>query len=192
MIFKNKKAKKKLGANISRWAGIAGIMASLTVAPCLQAAAPTTLRPLNEQGLKQLIARNRGKVLLLNFWSQTCPPCIASYPKLVQMGKKYRGKGLQIVSVNVIDNARTRQTWSLPFVKKQKPGFPTYYLNAKNESAFIRMIDPKWQGELPADFLYAPNGKKIRSYMGEVNMATLDAHIRQQLARLPKSRSAAR
>ncbi|NDD63164.1 MAG: TlpA family protein disulfide reductase [Acidobacteria bacterium] len=41
----------------------------------------------------------RGKVVLLDFWATWCGPCIATFPRLRGLHKKYKDKGLVIVGV---------------------------------------------------------------------------------------------
>ena len=41
----------------------------------------------------------KGKVYVVEFWATWCGPCVASMPHLAELQNKYRGEGLQIVSV---------------------------------------------------------------------------------------------
>lgn len=41
-----------------------------------------------------------GKVYVVEFWATWCPPCIASIPHLAELQNKYRGEGVQIVSIS--------------------------------------------------------------------------------------------
>jgi thiol-disulfide isomerase/thioredoxin len=40
----------------------------------------------------------RGKVVIIEFWSMGCPPCKQMAPHLDQLYRKYKGKGLEIIS----------------------------------------------------------------------------------------------
>lgn len=43
---------------------------------------------------------DEGKVYVVEFWATWCGPCIASMPHLAEVQNKYRGRGVQIVSVS--------------------------------------------------------------------------------------------
>lgn len=145
------------------------------------AAASVELKPIDDKSLTAEIAGRKGKLVLLSLWSKSCPPCIAAYPELVQLGRKYGPKGLEILSINVIDDEKTRREWSLPFLQKQNPPFATFYEEADDDEAFIRAIDPKWYGGLPAEFLYDRQGRRILSMTEDVDMAKLEKLIVQHL-----------
>lgn len=42
-----------------------------------------------------------GKVVLIDFWATWCPPCREEIPLLVQLHKKYAGKGFEILGVSL-------------------------------------------------------------------------------------------
>src|SRR5947209_17333338 len=64
-------------------------------------AAAVDLRLLRFDGLAELVLKNRGKVVLVDFWADTCPPCKRAMPHLVQVANKHRKDGLVAVTVAV-------------------------------------------------------------------------------------------
>jgi hypothetical protein len=54
---------------------------------------------------------------------------------------------------------------------------PAYIEQAADDDRFIDAIDPKWGGALPALFLYDRAGHKVRSFIGETDMATLERAV---------------
>jgi thiol-disulfide isomerase/thioredoxin len=61
----------------------------------------------------------RGHALVVNFWYAGCGPCRAEAPDLVALEKKWAGKGVRFVGVNVRDEAGQAQpfqtTYSVPY-----------------------------------------------------------------------------
>lgn len=153
------------------------------------AEAQVKVKPISAAALKQEIAKRKGKVVLLNLWATWCAPCVASYPDVVKLSNKYRDKGLEVLSVS-IDLPSRLQKSVIPFVNKQKPRFPVFIKTAGADEAFINSIDPKWQGDLPAEVIYGPDGRRVASLTGETDMAKLEQVIQQQLARLRPRRAA--
>jgi peroxiredoxin len=66
-------------------------------------------KPAPELTLKSLDGRTvhlsdyRGKVVLLNFWATWCGGCRVEMPRLVELSRKYRARGLEIIGVSMDD-----------------------------------------------------------------------------------------
>jgi len=58
-----------------------------------------TLKDL--KGTEVNLKEFRGKVVLLNFWATWCPPCRKEIPSMVELYKKYKDRGLEIIGVNL-------------------------------------------------------------------------------------------
>jgi thiol-disulfide isomerase/thioredoxin len=54
-------------------------------------------------GLAQEVLRQRGKVVVVDFWASFCMPCKKAFPHLIEMHKKYAAHGLVVISVSVDD-----------------------------------------------------------------------------------------
>lgn len=72
----------------------------------LDAPAPALIVPRLEGGLFDL-ARERGKVVIVNFWATWCSPCRAEMPLLDSFYERYRARGLVLIGVSV-DDAQDR------------------------------------------------------------------------------------
>lgn len=51
--------------------------------------------------LADLLARNKGKVLYLDFWASWCRPCIAEFPASKALSEAYKDRGLEIVYLSI-------------------------------------------------------------------------------------------
>jgi thiol-disulfide isomerase/thioredoxin len=52
-------------------------------------------------GREITLSQLKGKVVLLDFWATWCGPCRESIPHLVQLYKKYRENGFELVGMNL-------------------------------------------------------------------------------------------
>ncbi len=152
---------------MTRWAALVAL------------AAAGGLLPLDEAAYPRLLAERKGKVVLVNFWATWCEPCRAEMPALARLEADLRAKGFELVTVSADepeDEASARQ-----FLEKSGVRMPAHIKRVKNDDRFIGFIDPKWSGALPASFLYDRAGRKVRSFIGETDLKTLEAEIRKLL-----------
>ncbi|MDD2898834.1 MAG: TlpA disulfide reductase family protein [Desulfuromonadaceae bacterium] len=52
-------------------------------------------------GNKISLSRYHGKVVILNFWSTTCGPCIAEIPSLVTLQRELKNQGLVVLGISI-------------------------------------------------------------------------------------------
>jgi cytochrome c-type biogenesis protein len=110
-----------------------------------------------------------GKVVLVNIWAPWCGPCRMETPGFVKLYEQYRNQGFEIVSVAV-------------------------ETNEKDAEAFIKMYSVRWPVGiddgiaraygtygLPDNFLFGPDGKVIKHFVGFTNEETLKPMIEQGL-----------
>ncbi|MEO6836430.1 MAG: TlpA disulfide reductase family protein [Candidatus Tumulicola sp.] len=67
--------------------------------------APNFSEPTASGGSLSL-ASLRGKVVYLNFFATWCPPCNEEAPAIDALQRRYGPQGLQVVGVDVLENAR--------------------------------------------------------------------------------------
>jgi thiol-disulfide isomerase/thioredoxin len=149
----------------------------LTVSFSLAAAA--TLSPIDESSYPKMVASQKGKVVLVNFWATWCVPCRAEMPQLVKMQERLKAKGFTLVTISADEPEQEGQ--AIQFLQKNGVPTPTYLRKAKDDDKFINSIDPKWSGALPALILYDRAGKKVKMYVGESNLAEVEAAITRLL-----------
>jgi peroxiredoxin len=71
-------------------------------------------------GNKRSLKDYRGKVVFLAFWASWCEYCREELPAMEQLYRDYKGKGLEIVAVNIKD----KRADALAMVKKHKLSYP--------------------------------------------------------------------
>ena len=114
-----------------------------------------------------LIAQNKGKVLILDFFATWCPPCRQEIPGFVDLQNKYGAKGLSVVGIsvdegpsNVVEN----------FSKEMGINYRVYHGGSDVGSKYrIRAI--------PTTFIYNKQGKKVKTHIGFVSKEEFEKQI---------------
>ena len=137
------------------------------------------LKPVDEAGYAKLVAASKGKVVLVNFWATYCVPCRKEMPQLVALEARLRARGFQFVTISA--DEPEQQSAAGMFLDKLKVPAPAYIRRAKDDEKFTAGVDQKWDGALPASFLYDRQGRKVKSFFGEANLAVVSAAIEKLL-----------
>jgi thiol-disulfide isomerase/thioredoxin len=132
-------------------------------------------------GTDVTLEQYKGKVVLVNFWATWCQPCRVEIPWLMEFSEKYGPQGLVIVGVSMDDGGRRAvEPWlrSQNFQVDGRPGMMNYKIVFGNEA-----IADKFGGMigLPTSFLYARDGKRIKTVLGLLNHDDLEKAIKGQL-----------
>jgi len=135
------------------------------------------LKPIDETGFARMLAAYKGKIVLVDFWASWCGGCREEMPGLIQLHRKLRNRGFVLVTVSV--DEPDDEPAAIAFLKQNAAPYPAYRKAAKNDEAFMNMIDKKWSGALPATFLFGPDGRRAASFFGETGMAQIEAAVNQ-------------
>jgi thiol-disulfide isomerase/thioredoxin len=131
---------------------------------------------VDAKGLADRIAREKGRVVLVNFWATWCVPCREEFPDLARLDKAYGGRGLRVLGVSTDFDRETAAVKK--FLAELKPGFPNYRKKSGgDDEQFIDAVDKSWGGELPFTVLYARDGKKARVLSGKHAYGEYEAEI---------------
>jgi thiol-disulfide isomerase/thioredoxin len=116
-------------------------------------------------GYNQVLAKYRGKPLVVNFWATWCEPCRNEYPMLVELAKQYGSQGLAVVGVTLDDNGDLNLVRR--FLSEAHPGFPNYRQKPGIDAdTFYRGVNPDWKGTMPATVFYGRDGHIARYLVG--------------------------
>lgn len=98
--------------------------------PALASAA--SLKTLDVKGLDEVVAANKGKVIMLNFFATWCPPCRKEIPDLVKVHEKYADKGVVIIGLSVDEDKN-----AVPgFLQNLGVNYPAYMADSSVARAF--------------------------------------------------------
>lgn len=113
--------------------------------------------------VQDTIAQHRGSPVLLHFWATWCDACVKEFPHFMQVAKT---PGLKVVLVSV-DLKQTIDKHVRPFLEQQHVDFPSLLLDVDNPERVMHAIDARWNGAIPASFLYDKDGKLVRRFLGD-------------------------
>ncbi len=107
-----------------------------------------SLPALNGKGTVDM-TKYKGKVVIVDFWASWCEPCKIELPYLNNLAKKYKGKDVVIVGVNLDE----KQADALTFLKAHPVQLPLAYDGAKKVLAEKAEIEV-----MPTSFIIDKNG----------------------------------
>ena len=119
------------------------------------------IKSVEPKDIKDIVAQNKGKVVLLNFFATWCVPCHTEFPDIVKLQNDFKGKGLQVVEVSM--NDITDKDELQKYLAETKPPF-TVYLAANTEDKFYTDVDPRWDTALPMTMIFDRDGKNVHFY----------------------------
>ena len=137
------------------------------------------LATVDENGYARLIQSQSGHVTLVDFWATWCAPCRQEVPLLAGLERRLKDKGLRLVTISADDPEQERA--AAGFLRKSGVSGLAYLRQTNDDDKFIRAVEPKWSGALPALFLYDRQGKLVQSFVGETELSVIEAAVRKIL-----------
>ena len=109
----------------------------------------------------------QGKVVMVDFWSSWCPPCIAEAPDLSDIYRLYEDKDVEFVGVAIWDKESD--------VNEHIDRFNITYLNGIDSQGKIA-IGYGVRG-VPEKFFLDREGRLVKKYVGPISSETLQAML---------------
>jgi thiol-disulfide isomerase/thioredoxin len=126
-------------------------------------------------GQKLSLEDYKGKVVLLDFWATWCGPCRIEIPEFVELQKRYRDQGLQVIGISMDDGPEPVRE----FYKQFNMNYP------------VAMGDPKlaelYGGifGLPTTMLIGRDGRIYAKHIGATDISVFEKEIRELLLAKP-------
>ncbi|WP_254787750.1 TlpA disulfide reductase family protein [Curtobacterium sp. MMLR14_010] len=119
----------------------------------------------------------RGKVVVLNFWYASCPPCRAEAKSLSKVQAKYADQDVQFIGVNVRDQAATAAAFERTF----KVDYPTV-LDADTGTMQLALSGQIAPNAVPATIVLDTKGRVAARVLGAIDgTSILDTLVSDEL-----------
>jgi len=131
------------------------------------------LEKVKYEKLGEIVRNLKGKVVVVDFWATTCPPCMAEFPHLVELHNKYTKDGLAAVSVSLDDlseDGEVAEKAALRFLQSKRATFTNLLLDEKPEAWQQKLGSPT----MPIVFVFNRAGKVVKKYTDNVSYAEIE------------------
>jgi len=111
------------------------------------------------------VAAHKGKIVVLDAWSTSCPPCMKEFPNLVKLHRKYP-KDVACMSLSCdyagIKNKPPEfyRERVITFLEKQEATFENLLASAEAEEVFEKLQ----VASIPAVLVYGRDGKLVKCF----------------------------
>ena len=114
----------------------------------------------------------RGKWVVVNYWSTTCPPCVKEIGELNSFHLRHKDKDAVVIGVD-FEEIPLQELEG--FVSKHKISYPIL-IGPPGSPSPLGMVMA-----LPTTFLLTPEGEVLGRHVGPVSEAALEKFLRSQM-----------
>ncbi len=142
-------------------------------------AQPVKLDLVSGADLAALRKNAPGKVVLVDFWTTYCGPCVEEFPEFEKMYRMYGKRAFDLVTVSAqFPDERKGVT---AFLERQHATSRNLLFASDDTYEMMAAFDAKWNGGVPYTVLLGPGGEVLFSTQGAVDPLKLRRLILRHL-----------
>jgi len=134
-----------------------------------------TIQPIDAPAVRRIVGNDSGKLRLVNVWATWCAPCVIEFPELVDIHRIYRGRDLEVVTVNA--DVPEKRDKALEFLEERQASTRNVCFEEDDPYALVDAVDEEWGGALPHTMLVAPGGEVVYRSQGAFDTLELRRRI---------------
>lgn len=128
----------------------------LCILPGIVASAQT-LNPFSLSDYQQRVLQDNDTLYVVNFWATWCGPCVKELPHFTALEKDLSDRPVKFILMNL--DASSDGAKVAAFLNKKKIRTETHLFTEQDPNVWINVLEPSWQGSIPATFLYRKGSK---------------------------------
>ena len=143
-----------------------------------------TLEEIDVAGVKKLVENKTDKIRMINVWATWCGPCMAEFPDLVKLNRRFEYRNFELITISIDDLKRKDK--ALKFLQSENAGVTrriskglknegrtsnNYIFDGKDADGLIKALDAKWEGPIPYTIIIKPGGEVIYRHQSEIDPA---------------------
>jgi peroxiredoxin len=129
--------------------------------------------------LTALRKNTSGKVVLVDFWTTWCGPCVEEFPEFEKMYRMYGKRAFDVVTVSAQFPDERKGVFA--FLERQHATSRNLLFSSNDTYAMMAAFDPKWNGGVPYTVLLGPGGAVLFSTQGAADPLELRRLILRHL-----------
>lgn len=140
----------------------------------------TRVSVMKYEDLEKRIQQEKDKLLVVNFWSTTCAPCVKELPHFMEVNNKYVNNPKFKMILVSLDRLADQERVS-KFIKNKNLTAEVVLLDdIKRMNTWIPKFEKDWDGNIPVTLFYK-NGTKFHFNDGEMSKEDLEKTINENL-----------
>lgn len=140
-----------------------------------------TLELIDTAGIKEIVANDSDKLLLINVWATWCGPCVTEFDELITINRMYRRRDFELITISA--DSLDHKDKVLKFLKEKVASGRNYLFNSENKYALMEAVDKESPGGIPYTILIKPGGEIIYRRIGLIKPLELKCTIVEYLGR---------
>ena len=142
-------------------------------------AQPVKLDMASAADLTALRRNTSGKVVLVDFWTTWCGPCVEEFPEFEKMYRMYGKRAFDVVTVSAQFPDERKGVFA--FLEREHATSRNVLFSSDDTYALMAAFDPKWNGGVPYTVLLGPGGVVLFSTQGAADALELRRLILRHL-----------
>ncbi|PRB06575.1 thioredoxin [Chryseobacterium sp. MYb7] len=140
----------------------------------------TDISVVKYEDLEKRIEQEKDKLLVVNFWSTTCAPCVKELPHFMEVNATYSDHQKYKMILVSLDRLADKER-VLKFIKNKNLTAEVLLLDdIKRMNTWIPRFEKEWDGNIPVTLFYK-NGTKLYFNDGEMSKEELEKTIKENL-----------